>query len=176
MQAKGAKIVLLSMLRNESLTSTEMFQHLNSVGYDISRTRLHRIMTDLNKDDAVTISKENRETRGGRSSSAMKNVMVVSINSKGIDHVMTYLNSEIGHTIDDLKERVAATITTEDRKLLRDKLFTLESSVDKAIRESIRKEDDIEDRKLILLNSCDTRLLQALESSCIEARKWLNEC
>ncbi|AUR95298.1 winged helix-turn-helix DNA-binding domain protein [Vibrio phage 1.205.O._10N.222.51.A7] len=176
MQARGAKIVLLSMLRAEPLTSTEMFNSLLDIGYDISRIRVHKIITDLDKAGAVDVSKENRKTKGGRSSNAMKNVMVVSINQKGIDHVMTYLNSEIGNTIEDLKERIAATITEEDKKLLLANLFTLESSVDKAIRASIHKEDEIEGGKRILLNTCDTRLLQSLENSCIEVRKWVSQC
>lgn len=176
MQATGAKIVLLSMLRAGPMTSTEMFESLAGIGLGVSRIRVHKIISDLEKASAVSIEKEDRKTKGGRSTGAIKSVMVITVNQFGIDQVMTYLNSEICHTVEDLKERIAATITEEDKALFRANLFTLESSVDKAIRESIAREDDFECEKRKLVNSFDTADLQSLETACINARKWLDIC
>lgn len=176
MQATGAKIVLLSMLRAGPMTSTEMMDRLTNIGLGVSRIRVHKIISDLKKANAVSVENEARQTKGGRSSSAMKSVMVITVSQFGIDQVMTYLNSEIGHTIEDLKERVAATITDEDKALLVGNLFTLESSVDKAIRDSIAKEDELECSKRKFINSLDTVELQCLETACINARRWLDVC
>lgn len=175
LNVSGAKVILLSKLRLTPLSSSGMMQHLDSVGFSVSRMRVHKIIKDFESAGMATVAKEKIDTNNkAKNKKSKREAMVLTITKFGKECLSAYLDTEIGNSIDAIKERVAATITDEDKATLRSKIFDLESSLSSSISDIVNADYETEQCKLLAMH--DKHQLIALENCCIESRKWLDKC
>jgi hypothetical protein len=173
-KTSGAKIILLSKLRAGPLSSGEIMKHLDSMNYSVSRVRVHTIIKELKAHSLIAVKDGVADIANKGNSKCKRTVMFVALTRLGCDIVTAYLGSDIGKSIDSLKERAAATITDADKEIFREKVFELESSLAKEIREVANQEHETKQGELIC--SYEKQQLIALENCCIESRKWLDKC
>lgn len=168
----GAKVILLSKLRVGEMSSADMMEHLSNVKYEVTRVRVHKIINELRDSGFITVSKSDREVVRKASSKVNTPVMIVKITKSGCDVISAYLDTEIGTSINDIKERVAATIIDEDKAKLEVNIKNLQIALDQEIRDNMPG-DNLHGQSLVICEFGKQQLI-AVEKCCIETLKWLH--
>lgn len=168
----GAKVIILSKLRASKMYSSEMIEYLNCVNYQVSRTRVHAIIKELKAAGYVTIDHVDLEPEQKTNTRGQSRVMVCKITKAGCDVITAYLDTEIGASIGDIKERVAATITEEDKLKTVGNVKLLMANLSGLVNEIVKQESDSEQGNVI--NELEKQQLIAIEKCCIEVLKWVN--